>query len=157
MRLRLLAVGAALLVGTAACAGMGSSRSVPSTPGQFRLDEWSISADQPVLKAGRQTITATNVGHLTHELVIVKAADAASLPTKSDGSVDEAQLDKVKIGEIADVAAGASRQKTFNFRPGSYVAFCNLVGGMGMGNGMMGGMKHVHFDAGMHTNFTVSA
>lgn len=158
MRLRFLAVGAALIVGATACGGMGASRTVASTPGQFRLDEWSISADQPVLRAGRQTITATNVGHLTHELVIVKAADAASLPTKSDGSVDEAQLDKVKVGEIADVAAGASRRKAFNLRPGSYVAFCNLVGGMGMGNGMMGGgMEHVHFDAGMHTEFTVSA
>ena len=27
----------------------------------------------------------------------------------------------------------------------------------GMGNGMMGGMEHVHFDAGMHTEFTVRA
>jgi hypothetical protein len=137
---------------------MGSSGTVPSVHGQFRLDEWSVTADQPVLTAGRQPITATNVGHHTHELVIVKATDAASLPTKPDGSVDEAQLDKVKVGEISDVGSGASRQKTFDLTPGSYVAFCNLVDGTGMDNGMMGGgMEHVHFDAGMHTEFTVSA
>ncbi len=157
MKLRIIGLGAALVLVTAACAGMGSSRAVHSQPGQFRLDEWSITADQPVLPAGRQTVTAANVGHLAHELVIVKAADAASLPTKSDGSVDEDQLARVKVGEIADVAAGTSRHKVFKLRPGSYVAFCNIVGGMGMGNGMMGGMEHVHFDAGMHTEFTVSA
>ena len=61
------------------------------------------------------------------------------------------------VGEIADVPAGASHHKTFDLRPGSYVAFCNIVGGMGIGNGMMGGMEHVHFAAGMHTEFAVSA
>lgn len=157
MKLRLLAVGATLVLATAACSGMESSRTVPSEPGQFRLDEWSITADQPVLKPGRQTITATNVGHHTHELVIVRASDAASLPTKSDGSVDEDQLDRVTVGEIADVPAGSSQGKTFDLQPGSYVAFCNIVGGMGMGSGMMGGMKHLHFAAGMHTEFTVAA
>lgn len=32
---------------------------------QLAADEWSITADQPVLKQGRQTITAANVGHHT--------------------------------------------------------------------------------------------
>lgn len=136
---------------------MDTSSTVQSKPGQFRLDEWSISADESQFSAGSQTITAVNLGHHTHELVIVKATDAASLPTKADGSVDEAQLDRVKVGEIADLPPGASRHKVFNLRPGSYVAFCNIVASMGMGNGMMGGMEHVHFDAGMHTEFTVSA
>jgi hypothetical protein len=157
MKRRRFALVAAFVFVVAACGDMGSSRSVPSQPGQFRLDEWSITADQPALRPGRQTITATNLGHLTHELVIVKANDAASLPTKSDGSADEDQLARVKVGEIADVPAGASRHKAFDLRPGSYVAFCNIVGGMGMGSDMMGGMEHVHFAAGMHTEFTVAA
>lgn len=157
MRSRLAVIVAALAVGAAACGGMGSGRTVQSKPGQFRLDEWSITADQPTLQSGRRTITATNVGHHTHELVIVRAPDAAALPTESDGSVDEDQLDAVTVGEIEDVAAGTSRQKAFTLRPGSYVAFCNIVGGMGMGNGMMAGMEHVHFAAGMYTEFTVSA
>ena len=160
MKLRLVTVGAALVLATAACSTMESNRTVPSQPGRFRLDEWSITADQPVLGAGRRTITATNLGHHTHELVIVRATDAASLPTKSDGSVDEDRLDRVTVGEIADVPAGTSRHKVFDLRPGRYVAFCNIVGGMGMnmgnGNGMMGGMEHVHFAAGMHTEFTVA-
>lgn len=157
MKVRSLALLATFVFLAAACSGMDSGRAVPSRPGQFRLDEWSITSDQSNLPAGRQTITATNLGHLTHELVIVKAADAASLPTKSDGSVDEDQLARVTVGEIADIPAGSARHKVFDLRPGAYVAFCNVVGGMGMGNGMMGGMEHVHFDAGMHTEFTVSA
>ena len=157
MKARLIATAGAFVLIVTACGGMGANSTVASKPGQFRLDEWSITADQTKLSAGRQTITATNVGHHTHELVIVKATDAASLPTKSDGSVDEDQLDRVTVGEIADVPAGVSRHKVFDLRPGSYVAFCNIVSSMGMGNGMMGGMEHVHFEAGMYTEFTVTA
>jgi hypothetical protein len=156
-----LASVATLLLVAAACSGGGTTRTVQPRAGQFRLDEWSITADQPTLRPGRETITAANVGHHTHELVIVKATDAASLPTKSDGSVDEARLDQVKVGEIADVPAGTSRQKTMQLSPGSYVAFCNIVGAMGMGNGPMGqmggGMQPVHFALGMHTSFTVAS
>jgi hypothetical protein len=164
MQLRAPALVAALVVVAAACGGVSSNRAVQSRPGQFRLDEWSITADQKVLPAGSQTLTAANIGHQTHELVIVKATDAASLPTKSDGSVDEDQLDRVKVGEIADVPAGTSRHKTMQLTPGAYVAFCNIIGGAGMGNGPMGGMGgmgsgmgHVHFDLGMHTEFTVKS
>ncbi len=153
---RLCAAAGALVLLAAAC-GTSPSQSVASRSGQFRLDEWSIGADRPTLSAGRQTITAVNLGHHTHELVIVKAANVASLPTKADGSVDEAQLDRVKVGELADLASGASRHKVLNLAPGSYVAFCNIVGGMAMGGGTMGGMNHVHFADGMHTTFTVTA
>ncbi len=156
MKLRLLATAGALVFVSAAC-GSSPSQSVASRSGQFRLDEWSIGADRPTLSAGRQTITAVNLGHHAHELVIVKAANAESLPTKADGSVDEDRLDRVKVGELADIASGASRHTVLDLAPGSYVAFCNIVGGMGMGGGTMGGMNHVHFADGMHTTFTVTA
>ncbi len=155
MKLRLLATAGALVFVSAAC-GSSPSQSVTSRSGQFRLDEWSIGADRPTLSAGRQTITAVNLGHHAHELVIVKAANAESLPTKADGSVDEDRLDRVKVGELADIASGASRHTVLDLAPGSYVAFCNIVGGMGMGGGTMGGMNHVHFADGMHTTFTVT-
>ena len=66
----------------------------------------------------------------------------------------------MKVGEIANVAAGTSRTHVFDLAPGSYVVFCNLVDQMGHGNmmgGMGGGMAHVHFDLGMHTTFNVTA
>jgi hypothetical protein len=138
----------------------GSESSVPVKTGRFRLDEWSITADRSTLHAGAQTITASNIGHETHELVIVAAKDANSLPTKSDGTVNEARLEAVTIGEIADVAPGTSKSHTFDLPSGHYVAFCNIVDQMGHGNGMGGmggGMDHVHFALGMHTRFTVTA
>jgi hypothetical protein len=137
-----------------------SSQSTPNAPGQFRLYEWGITADSNTLPPGKQTITALNIGGHTHELVIVKATDAAALPTKPDGSVDENALKREKVGEIADVGAGSSKRATFDLAPGSYVGFCNLVDDIGMGNGgvpMGGGRQHVHFELGMHTAFTVSA
>jgi plastocyanin len=139
--------------------GMGNGRhhssqrqATPNKTGQFRLYEWGITADSPQLASGSQTITALNAGNHTHELVIVKAADAAALPTKPDGSVDETALKAKKVGEIADVAAGSSQHATFNLAPGTYVGFCNITDTMGMG----GGMDHNHFELGMHTTFTVS-
>ena len=136
--------------------GMGGSghqssptENAPSKVGQFRLYEWGITADSRQLPSGSQTITALNTGFHTHELIIVKAADAAALPTKSDGTVDEAALKSKTVGEIADVAAGSSKHATFALDPGAYVAFCNISDSMGMG------MTHKHFELGMHTNLTV--
>jgi plastocyanin len=125
---------------------------IPTRAGQFRLDEWTITADANQLPSGSQTITAINAGNHTHELVIVRAADVASLPTKSDGSVDEDALKSAAVGEIEDVRAGASKRATFDLAPGSYVAFCNIIEDVGMG-----GMEHDHFDLGMHTAFVVDA
>ena len=129
-----------------------ANQSTPKKAGQFRLDEWTITADAAELPSGSQTITALNTGHHTHELIIVAASDVAALPTKDDGSVDEQALEAVTVGEIADVAAGSTKRATFDLAPGTYVAFCNITDTMGMGN-----MEHNHFDLGMHTNFTVNA
>lgn len=160
------------MVGLAACGEGGGSGRAANTPvkaGQFRLYEWGFSADKPVLKAGRQTITALNTGHHQHELLIVAASDAASLPTQPDGSVDEEALGERRVGEIPDVRTGASKRATFDLAPGSYVVLCNIVDDMGMSGGHMGsggmasggmgagGMQHVHFALGMQTTFVVRA
>jgi len=129
-----------------------ANQNTPKQAGQFRLDEWTITADAAELPSGSQTITALNTGHHTHELVIVAAADVAALPTKDDGSVDEQALESVTVGEIADVKAGSTKGATFDLAPGTYVAFCNITDTMGMGH-----MEHNHFDLGMHTTFTVTA
>jgi hypothetical protein len=108
-------------------------------------------------------ITATNNGSETHELVVVRASDAASLPTNSDGSVDEDKIPEAdKAGEIPDLAAAKTATKTLDLPAGYYVAFCNLVDEMGNGDtgrGHMGngsGMGHVHYRLGMVTRFTVN-
>ena len=113
-------------------------------------------------------VTATNEGSETHELVIVRADDTVSLPTKSDGSVDEDKIpESDKPGEIADIKAGATVTKTINLASGNYVAICNLVDTMGQGDvmgngngngsGMGGGqMGHIHYQLGMVVRFTVA-
>ncbi len=158
----LLTFAAAVLVlsacgSDAASTSSSSSGSGSSKATTFVLDEWSVMAPTGGVPAGKVAISATNNGKETHEIVFVRAADAASLPTKSNGSVDEAKIPEgKKAGEIADLAAGKTATKTLDLPAGDYVAFCNLVddmgsGGMsdgsGMGSGGMGsgGMNHVHF------------
>jgi hypothetical protein len=158
-------LGAALLF--AAC-GSGknasSSSSSSSSENTFGLSEFTVIPPTNRLHSGRVTITANNLGGEVHELVIVRAASADALATRSDGSVDE---DKVaaadKVGEIEDVAGGSRKSKALELSAGTYVAFCNIVDEM-MGSssstmhdsGMGSGSGHVHFSEGMHVTFTVS-
>jgi hypothetical protein len=173
----LLIIAGALTVVLSACGNASNTTdksSAPANANAFVLREWSVSPPTARLQAGKVGITVTNNGSGTHELVIVRARDAASLPTKSDGSVDEDKVPATdKAGEFPDLAAGSSATKTLDLPAGHYVAFCNLVdqmgngnGGMGnggMGNGGMGnggmsngGMVHVHYRLGMVTQFTVT-
>ena len=172
-----IVLAASLIFGLAAC---GSDQpaaitapTVPSKANTFVLDEWSVVPPKGDLAAGKVAVTATNNGKETHELVIVRASDAASLPTKPDGSINEDKIpESKKAGEIEDLAAGKSKTKTLDLPAGDYIAFCNIVddnggdmgggdmgsGGMdngsGMGNGS--GMNHVHFELGMVNYFTVA-
>ena len=114
-RVRMLLLTAALGSAVAACGSGGGTRSqgtpTPS-PTAFVLQQWSITAPTTQLHAGNVVVTATNRGSETHELVIVRADDPASLPTKSDGSVDEDKIPEAsKPGEIADIKAGPSAGK----------------------------------------------
>ena len=118
MLLRTAALGSAV----AACGSGGgtASQGTPTpSPNAFVLQEWSITAPTTQLHAGKVLVTATNRGSETHELVIVRADDTASLPTKSDGSVDEDKIPETsKPGEIADIKAGTTLTKTIDLAPG---------------------------------------
>ncbi len=146
----------AMALAFGACAS-GKTASPNPSQNTFGLSEFTVIAPSNTLRAGSVSITADNVGGEEHELVIVRAASVASLPTKSDGSVDEDKIAEAeKVGEIEHVAARSHKSKTFTLTAGSYVAFCNLVDDMGSGmmNGGMG--HHVHYAAGMHVAFTVT-
>ncbi len=162
-----LLITAIVTVALHACGSSSTTTNTSSSsarPNTFVLTEWSVTPPAAHLQAGKLQITAANNGNETHELVIVRASDAASLPTKPDGSVDEDGIaEGDKAGEVADVAAGKSVTKTLDLAAGHYVAMCNLVEQMGhdtagMANGAMGGgsgMSHVHYGLGMVTQFTV--
>ena len=164
-RSRTILLAAALALVLTACGVGGGNQSAATNGKAFVLNEWAITPPTAAIHAGKVTITATNIGGETHELVIVRAKDAGALPTKADGSVDEDRIpDADKPGEIPDIAHGKTVTKTLDLPAGQYVAICNLVDQMGSGdnsmmNGGMGsgsGMGHVHFRLGMQTSFTVT-
>jgi uncharacterized cupredoxin-like copper-binding protein len=87
---------------------------------------------------GSLRVTERNVGQTTHEFILVRSSTApGSLPAPG-GRLDEKQLDV--MGEIADVAAGQSKSKTFALKPGKYIYICNVPG---------------HYSAGMYGGLTV--
>lgn len=188
MKIRSALLTTALLLVLAGCgssttsSSSGASSPGSSTSGQptFVLTEFKIGLDGTI-RPGPVDVKIDNQGGEAHELVIVTGSDPAALPKKADGSVDEDKIAEAdKLGESPDVPARSSTTKTFTFKPGTYIAFCNIVDQMGVtgstmtggGNGPMGGggpmgntpstmmggaggTGHIHFAQGMYTTFTV--
>lgn len=98
---------------------------------EIKMGDYFFSPSAASAKAGKTTIEAPNEGSLEHELVVFKTdLKPTELPTESNGGVDEEKLDEIaeEQGEVADVAAGATKSGNFNLTPGKYVIFCNLPG-----------------------------
>jgi uncharacterized cupredoxin-like copper-binding protein len=140
--LALIAIGGLLV----SCSG-GSAGPVTAT-----LKEWEIKLSSSDLKAGANTFNITNNGDKEHEFVIRKTdLKSDALPLKDDGSkeVSEDAPELKEVGdpsELAEIKSGSKdRTITVTLQPGHYVIFCNL---------------HVedlvHYQKGMHTDFTVT-
>jgi plastocyanin len=119
------------------------------------LQEFSITAHPGLVQSGKVTFDVQNVGSITHELVIVRAASVAALPTvkkageRSVGAIDEEAIaETAKMGETGDVAAGTTVTKVFDLPPGTYVIFCNI-------DNKSGGKVLNHFTHGMATTLIV--
>lgn len=130
---------------TQAATPPGASVAQPTPPApasgalKVNMSDYTFTPPDPTAAAGKVKITAPNDGQVVHELVLAKTnADPSQLPTTSDGSVDEEQLNSP--GEIADVAPGAAKSTTLDLKPGNYVMFCNVPG---------------HYAAGMYGTLTV--
>jgi uncharacterized cupredoxin-like copper-binding protein len=143
---------AVLLVLAAAAAGCGgddddsagttqqdtTAAQPPAASGALtiRMSEFAFEPNDAEANAGKVTITAPNDGKVVHELVLLETDDdPASLPTKN-GEVDESTA----VGEIADVEPGATKEGTFDLKPGKYAMVCALPG---------------HYDGGMYGSLTV--
>jgi hypothetical protein len=143
---RLLGVLAFAVTGVAfaGCGDDGGAK-VNVTLGEFIVEPDPTSED-----AGEIEFVGDNGGGETHELVVVRAANADELPTDADGAVDEAQLpDGALIGEIEDIEAGMSKSVTLDLEAGSYVLFCNITEEEDTGE------VESHFAEGMHSDFEV--
>lgn len=125
---------------------------VPSAT-KVTLEEFSMVPHPGVVKAGKITLEADNVGTVTHELVLVRAPSIAALPrvTKATkeravGDVDEEAIPEAdKMGETGDIKPRQHVTKTFDLTPGTYVMFCNIddTGADGTVNHFQHGMSAV--------------
>lgn len=116
------------------------------------LSEWVVQPDPGSVSAGDITFTADNQGSEAHEMVIVRAASVAALPTDADGAVDEGQIpDADFIGEVEELEAGSTGTLSENLAAGTYVIFCNIT------EEEADGSIESHFAEGMHVVFTVDS
>ena len=143
MRRWMVGLGALLALALVGCGGGGNTVGVT-------LSEWIVDPDSSTVDSGDVTFEAENAGGEAHELVIVRADSAESLPTDDTGKVVEDDLaEGTFIGEIEEFEAGATEEATFNLEPGTYVLFCNIT------EEEADGTVESHFQNGMHTTITV--
>ena len=95
---------------------------------ELDLVEYAITVDPPTVPAGVIHLEAHNEGALRHEIVVVRAASAAELPTTDEGSFAEDEVPAgTVLGEIEPFGAGLTCDGSFELAAGSYVLLCNLV------------------------------
>ncbi|HEY7525794.1 MAG TPA: hypothetical protein VIA82_03080 [Candidatus Limnocylindria bacterium] len=133
---------------TVACSGGNGGNGTQTVTATEK--EWAITLANSNFTAGKITINVTNDGDKEHEFVIRKTdLQSDALPTNADGEVveDDPQLSEVgDPSEIETVPAGSSDKSiTLDLQPGHYVIFCNIHD-----------EDLLHYQKGMHTDFTVS-
>jgi uncharacterized cupredoxin-like copper-binding protein len=126
----------------------------PAKDIKVTLEEWKMTLSPTVGANGEVTFTMKNNGEKDHEFVVVKTDLAPDkLPTVQSGAetgtVDEDGFEAAGIqamGEKEDIKAGSDNVVLkLTLTPGHYVAFCNVHD-----------EDLVHYQKGMHTEFTVS-
>lgn len=130
---------------------LGACSAAPSKDINATLEEWKITLSPSTGAAGEITFTIDNTGEKDHEFVVVKtdlAPDA--LPTIAEGdeagTVDEEGAGIEAMGEEEDILAGTDNTVLkLTLTAGHYVIFCNVHD-----------EDLVHYQKGMHTDFTVS-
>lgn len=97
--------------------------------------------------AGSVTFTAKNTGTEQHEMVVIKTdLGLLDLPTGSDGKVDEEGANLKAMGEVSELAVGATGTVTLDLPAGHYLLICNIVDADGT----------AHYGKGMTTALTVN-
>jgi uncharacterized cupredoxin-like copper-binding protein len=145
---------AAVWLALAGCGGGGDNGTstqaqAPAQPAgggslTINMSDYAFSPKDGTTNAGTVKLSTPNQGQLPHELVLFKTKQpAGSLPTLSNGEVDEEGLEANGVespGEIEDVGPGETKSATLKLTPGKYVMICNLPG---------------HYKQGMYGTLTV--
>ena len=149
MRITLLATLAAGALLLAACSSSNTGKG-----GKVGIDlqEWSVKSDTQSQPKGDVIFNVKNQSaDLQHEFKVIRTDLAPeSLPTKSDGSVDEGAGGIDVVGKISKLDTGDDTSGTFTLKAGKYVLICNIVGDD------KNGQQVSHYKQGMHTAFTVT-
>ena len=113
------------------------------------LNEFKLTLDRSSAPAGKVRFVAPNQGEDVHELVLLRTDLAPdTLPVDDAGDVDEEAAGVERVGEVEDVAPGATGEFTVDVTAGKYVLICNIF----MPEG--GTVEH-HYALGMRASFTV--
>lgn len=122
-----------------------------------QLQEYTMIVHPTTVKAGKVEFTIKNAGTMTHEMVLIRAADVDALPRVAVATADrgvgdvneEAIPESDKPGE-AEVKQGKTVTKTLNLTAGTYVMFCNID------TKLPDGTVINHFQRGMHAVITAA-
>jgi uncharacterized cupredoxin-like copper-binding protein len=104
-------------------------------PIEVSLAEWSVRASRSKAKAGEVVFTVTNIGRVTHEMVVIRTAKVASRLAHGGEASEEGS-----VGEVSDLDPGQTKTVSLHLKRGHYALICNEPG---------------HYMSGMHTDFIV--
>jgi uncharacterized cupredoxin-like copper-binding protein len=115
----------ALVVIASACgAAPADTSEVPTL--YVDLSDFKLVTDHPTIASGHVVIGIRNHASMLHELKVIKT-DLAPDQLPVDGATAKAKEDG-KVGELMNIAAGASRKLVLELAPGKYVLICNIAG-----------------------------
>ena len=100
------------------------------------MKEWGFAPAPAKVKAGKVTFVVKNVGHLSHEFLVLKTKTAASKLTVKGTTAVVSGV----VGKIKQFKGGLTKTLTLTLKPGHYVLLCNVA---------------AHYKAGQHVDFTV--
>jgi hypothetical protein len=112
------------------------------------LSEYAVAPSKTTVRAGNVRFAARNIGHVAHELMVVRFDGApGAIPLNLVGGADTSRLpDNAVAGWIRLFDPGLTCSATFALTPGKYVLMCNAVD-----DG-----SNPHYSRGMRLAFTVS-
>ena len=114
----------AIVASACAAAGPTDTSEIPSL--FVDISDFKIVTDHPTIAAGHVVVGIRNHAAMLHELKVIKT-DLAPDQLPVDGATAKAKEDG-KVGELTDIAAGASRKLVLELAPGKYVLICNIAG-----------------------------
>lgn len=117
---------AVVAIVASACGGSAPSDTSEVATLIADLSDYKIVIDHPSIAAGHVVFGIRNHGAMAHEFKVIKTDQAPDqLPV--DAGTAKASEDG-KVGELTNIAAGATRKLALDLVPGKYVLICNVAG-----------------------------